>query len=329
MKSLAEIAKEITVDGNWVQAESDLHQGLQEHPESAKGWYYLAQVEQHLGKVGEARTALSKADSIDPSHAYAGSLDKYNEFVGKLSGQHVAKTVTTTTTTASVRQPSVQPHSDVSVAPYVVGTLVIALVIGLVVWAIKSAQRRQQETDAKVDRAYRDLQEANRASAVESSQRVESNAPNYSRYNSRPTVPPVVQPTVVQPSVVQPVVVQSQPSVIVTGNNGMGYTDALLTGVLLNEALSHDHYRDTYRDNYRDYDAPRSGGFDTGSTTTTTTTTTTFDDADDDFDTGKSSSSSFDTGSSSSSSNWSDSSSSSSFDTGSSFDSGSSGGGDW
>lgn len=324
MKSLAEISTEITRDGNWAQAEKDLQQGLQEHPESAKGWYYLAQVEQHLGKTGEARTALSKADAIDPSHGYAGSLSKYNDFVGKLTSQHVAKSVTTTTTTATVRQPTVQPaHESGSVAPYFFGTLAVLVIVGIIVWVYKSIQRRQQEIDDKTERAYRDLVDSQPVTRTANSGTygagVSQPVPRYSSANvTRPTVP--VSPVIVQPSVV--------PQTVIVGNTNNGYVDGMLTGVLLNEALS-DHHRDHY------YSDPYVGhvdrGFDSGSTTTTTTTTT-FDDGDTDtFDSGSSSSSSsssssWDSGSSSSSS-WSDSSSS--FDSGSSsFDSGSSGS-DW
>jgi tetratricopeptide (TPR) repeat protein len=58
-------------DKNWPQAERQLRQVLDVKAKDATAWYYLAQVQDKMGKRSEAKAALAKASSLDPALKFA------------------------------------------------------------------------------------------------------------------------------------------------------------------------------------------------------------------------------------------------------------------
>lgn len=57
--------------GNWAQAESMLIEVTREKPDSARGWYFLAQTEEKLGKIPAAQSALQRASRLQPDLRFA------------------------------------------------------------------------------------------------------------------------------------------------------------------------------------------------------------------------------------------------------------------
>ena len=295
MKSLEQISAEAK-QGNFAQAETDLQEGLAAHPNNAKGWYYMAQVEHNLGKDAQAKSALARADQLDPAHSFTNNASAYQDLSNKLNAAaapRVQQTTTTTTTSShhtagttamvSTARPAPISH-DSNVAPWVFGTVIVLAVIALIVWLAN----RRRETVVVSSPAY----DLGYGSTV------------HHTYDGGPAInngpAPYARPSYVQS---QPVVVQ-QP--VQQGGIGVGgaLVGGMVAGALLDEALTNHHRGGGYGydDNYSR--GGRSNWDDTTTTTTTTTTTSNWDSGD----------------STPSSSDWSDSSS---------FDSGNSGGGDW
>ena len=78
--------------GHYTQAESMLHEVLEDKPQSAKAHYELGQVLAHESRFKEAHTELEKAKDLDPSLKFASSPEKFNSVFTKVSELAVAPT---------------------------------------------------------------------------------------------------------------------------------------------------------------------------------------------------------------------------------------------
>lgn len=241
MKSLAQISQEITQNHNWVQAEHDLQVGLQAHPESAKGWYYYAQVELHQGKLVNAQHALAKADSIDPAHTFAGSIEKYNAFSQHLSSvsSNTAQVQQVLHSTTVVSHALPEEHS-MSLMPFFGG--VALLVIFIFVKLFKNKKNQVPVTKLPVDRY--DLPKTHT--------RVEptiSSLPPVAAYSRSYQMTPQVQPSM------------SQSSQTSSGIGIGGIAAGVVGGILLDEAISGITHRN--QDSNDNFDSGSSSSNDT------------------------------------------------------------------
>ena len=78
---------------NYAQAEALLNQVTEAKPNNAKAWYLLAQAEEKLGKYGQAKKDLSKAESLDASLKFSspGAVPRMHQELDRLeSGRSVA-----------------------------------------------------------------------------------------------------------------------------------------------------------------------------------------------------------------------------------------------
>lgn len=310
--SMQQINQEIARQ-DWNSAELHLKQGLQDHPESAKGWYFLAQVEGKLNHLGEAKNALEHADAIDPNHSYAGNLQTYNDLYNRVM---VAQAVQTSPVqyTATVAQPApVYPSGKVDTDHSglwgFVGVAILVVMAYVFYKQWKKGKRDVLLNSSSIDRTPPRTVTVP-ASTSEASQPVVTPTqviPPADAIRNTPAriVPPPVVREVRYASPPPPYYPPAPPA----RSNTSTFVEGMVAGAVADEvirSITKPTPAPVYTPPPAPAPAPR-----------------------DDFDYGssRSSSSSFDTGSSSSS-DW--GSSSSSFDSGSSsFDSGSSGGSDW
>lgn len=324
--TLQQVLQKVQLE-NWDGARADLLQVTQQHPNSAKGWYYLAQVDQHLGNIGEATMALNRADQIDPTHSYVGNVALYNQLRAQLATSNQTVLVNTQTD-YSVTHPGEGSH------PYAWGfvVLVLAAAVAYVIsrmiknggikkaalLAESEARNAKGKLDAKLDSFAAPLPQVNVTKSARSEHAAAVRQASTTTASRAAAVRATPARKVPKPYVPAP----HRDSTVV--NNYGSNNDGLLTGVVLGSLLS-DHGHD------RVVEATPTPSFDSGSRSTPSFDSSNKDDDSSSFDSGSRSSgfdfgsSSFDSGSSSSSSSW-DSGSSSSFDSGSSssFDSGSS-----
>lgn len=301
----------------WPQARQDLLAVLKEKPESAKAWYFLAQVDTHTGNLVEAKDALQHADKIDPLHSYVGDAKVYRDLSNKLYVEQTApvKAVVQTYPVqdqhAAVAVPVKPNTNDNQVADWLINGLIIAVVFAIL-WIWMSNRRKHQraldrmreieEEQAELrSRFQAKVQERqNAANNFSDSTRNSSVGPGTYRPVTTPPPAPAYFSSSASPSAAQPVVVNSG------SNNG------LLEGLLIGEMLGSNHTPPAPAPSPAPAPAPRYS-YDSGSSSGWGNSSSS----------NSSSSSGWD--SSSSGSNWDGGGSSSSFDSGSS----SGGGSDW
>lgn len=123
----------------WNAAATDLKAGLQQHPQSAKGWYYLAQVEGKMNHLAEAKTALAHADSIDPTHGFAGNMSIYNGLYNRVNYSQAAQMQTPAPVNhvASVQHQSYPSNAQSSNGAIWIGASITVFVIILFLFFLK------------------------------------------------------------------------------------------------------------------------------------------------------------------------------------------------
>jgi len=277
--SMQRITNEIQQQ-NWVAAEHDLQAGLQEHPNSAKGWYYLAQVEGKLGHIGEAKTALQHADTIDPSHSYAANLQIYNELYSKVNYAQAVNPVPAAPVEhhALVQEPVYHQNVQSGHPGLYVGFGLLALVV-IAVYFFKRKKKKEQSYTVTSPAPTASVSPAGLVAA----------RPGYQRPISVP------QPYYSAPS--------PAPS------SSSHFVEGMVVGALADEAISAatGRYSKSSSDSSFDYgssSSSSSSGFDFGSSSSSSDSSWGSDSSSSSssFDFG--SSSSFDTGSSMDSSSW-------------------------
>lgn len=303
--------------GQFEQAEKLLQQGLQEHPNSALGQYYYAQVEAHLNHWSAAQTALGRAEQIDPTDSFAHDLSKLEALKSKLGYSQIQ-------TAPVVTYQEQQPVSPYVAAPqkyessgfgWSVFLIILAANLGFFFYHKKKKAKIKAELEHLKDekekltrRLKADVDAFNSSEEKEQSANIKAQVAfanekvaqkEYAQDYPRPlsSVPP-------------PQYYASHPGpVVIHDNSGPGFGTGLMAGVLMDEVLNSRHSekvieKEVTRDTpvYRETESER----DPSSSSKTSDTSS--------WDSGSSSSSSWDSGSSSS---W-DSGSSSSWDSGSS-----------
>lgn len=262
---------------NWSGARTDLIQYTQEHPQSAKAWYYLAQVDAKTGQMQEAREAMHKADTIDPNHTFVGNLKAYSQLEHNLNANQNPQPVPTPARTYAIQQPVAvpQPHKDNTTLWVVLGLSLIAVMI--IVWALvarsnrkarEERERLQERLDEESRRSAREREEVRRSiDALANSRQTSQSASFGAAYGGSTRTAQPIPPSPVPPvahaygqSYGQvPAYGQSSPPVTVVNNSGVGgvgpgyygHNDGMLTGLILGEMISdshHDHYVE--RDHY-------------------------------------------------------------------------------
>lgn len=156
--------------GQWVEAETMLHEVISSNPASAKSHYYLAQVLEREAQLPQAREELRLAEKIEPSLAFSGDKNKFKAFKTRLGAAAPAKAAEPVqSSTAPTRQvdasvyaklaepvyPSYLPSAPVKSEDTGVNIGVIMLVLlgigcaaGGAMWLYRRQAKKKQGADA-------------------------------------------------------------------------------------------------------------------------------------------------------------------------------------
>lgn len=98
-------------NNNWDSAQSILKQWTSQEPDSAKAWYFLAQVEERLGNYSEAKKSLTRATALSPSFSFTNNQASVSNMQvrldERLKAQNSYKTTNSQTTqSTAVNTPS-------------------------------------------------------------------------------------------------------------------------------------------------------------------------------------------------------------------------------
>lgn len=301
---------------NYSAAEKGLEVVLQNHPNSAKALYAMAQAQAGLGNLEKAQRALDKATGLNPTldFAPAGSVQSLREAI----------------------TPQVKKIEAIEETHYVRNGLLALIFIGCAygIWVLYTRKRESDEGDGYAKptgtpytptpsspspvAATKTTASVNTTSTASKTAEIKVDAPRKVEEAPRYTAPaPTYTPA--------PVYSAPAPSHTTVVNNTSN--DGLLTGMILGNMMSnHHHDREVIHEREVVREVPtyttRSSSWDDDSSSSSSSSSSRSSSWDDDSSSSSSSSSWSD--SSSSSSSWSDSSSSSS-----SWDSSSSSSSDW
>lgn len=132
--------------GHWQKADKMLSEIVQQHPSSAKAWYYKAQVDAHLQNPQLASQELSKAVNLEPSMHFASSPSDVSNLQRHIQFEMKNRSSTTT----QPNTPSAHSHSHFLAW---LGGFIIVLAIGITIFVFWS-KRKQSTEMAQQKRQY-------------------------------------------------------------------------------------------------------------------------------------------------------------------------------
>lgn len=125
--------------GNYTLAEQDLRQAIAEHPQSAKAHYLLAEVLAHQGNIGDAQKQANQARQLDPKLGFTNParFERFQSELNQALAPAGARATVSPRQEAIAAAPPVEPRSQGSLWPWVIGAVIVVLLFG---WF----RRRQQ-----------------------------------------------------------------------------------------------------------------------------------------------------------------------------------------
>lgn len=128
--------------GHWQKADQMLSEIVQQHPNSAKAWYYKAQVDAHLQNAQLASQELSKAVNLEPSMHFASSSSEVSQLQKQIQFE-LQNRSSSSVTHASYQQNS---HSHSHFLAWL-GGFIIVLAIGITIFVIWSNRKKNAEME--------------------------------------------------------------------------------------------------------------------------------------------------------------------------------------
>lgn len=163
--------------GRWQEAEAELHQVLEKHPNNATAHYWLAQAEYRQGRAQEAAAEARRALEIDPSKQFAADPQLLETM---LAGSAPRAAI-------AAPPPSPAPQSGSHLFGWL---LALGLIAGAVVLWLATRSREQADESAerelwrgRLRQAIEDLKDAVKASDADPAHSPEVKLANYDRSN--------------------------------------------------------------------------------------------------------------------------------------------------
>lgn len=85
--------KQAIMDKRWSTAERKLNDFTSNNPESAKAWYYLAQVQEHTGNYNNALASINKAVANDKALSFTDNPSNVSKLKNRIESQIQSNTV--------------------------------------------------------------------------------------------------------------------------------------------------------------------------------------------------------------------------------------------
>ncbi len=163
--------------GRWQQAEAELQQVLDKHPDNATAHYWLAQAQYRQGRTQEAAAEARRALALDPSQRFAADPQLLQTLLAAAAPRDAAA--------APAPRPAEAGGSHLFGWLLALGLIAGA---GLLWLATRSRERADQNAElelwrGKVRQAIEDLKDAVKASDADPSHSPEVKLANYDRSN--------------------------------------------------------------------------------------------------------------------------------------------------
>jgi len=135
--------------GDYAGAQQMLAEVVQDHPRNARAHYLYAQVLDRNGHATDALAQLNLAHQADPAMSFTqpsrlATVEQHIRADAARSGGMSANTAPVQTAAAPMMAPPVQQHSGTSPLSWLAIILVLAAVVGILVWGVRRARRNDE-----------------------------------------------------------------------------------------------------------------------------------------------------------------------------------------